>query len=181
MADPVAKSACAGLLPVTVGALSLEETDIGVLTTVAPYLGRGADLSAAMEKAHGVTLPGPGRTTGEGDARAIWFGRDMALLVGPAPDAALAKYAALTDQSDAWAVVTLSGEGSDDALARLVPLDLRAAQFEAGHTARSQIMHMNASITRTGPDSFLILVFRAMAQTLVHELKTAMEGVAARR
>ncbi|WP_295316169.1 sarcosine oxidase subunit gamma [Roseobacter sp.] len=181
MADLVAKSACAGLLPVTVGTLTLEETDIGVLTSVAPYNGRGDDLSTALQKAHGVKLPAPNRTTGQDAVRAIWFGRDVALLAGPAPDRALATHAALTDQSDAWAVVTLSGDGSDDALARLVPLDLRAAQFKTGHTARTQIMHMNASVTRTGPDCFLILVFRAMAQTLVHELKTAMEGVAARR
>jgi sarcosine oxidase subunit gamma len=39
---------------------------------------------------------------------------------------------------------------------------------------------MMASITRIGAQSFQIMVFRSMARTLVHDLKTAMEAVAAR-
>ena len=39
---------------------------------------------------------------------------------------------------------------------------------------------MNASITRIGEDTFMIAVFRSMAQTLVHDLRTALEAVAAR-
>ena len=39
---------------------------------------------------------------------------------------------------------------------------------------------MMASITRLGADDFQIMVFRSMAATLVGELKTAMEAVAAR-
>jgi sarcosine oxidase subunit gamma len=39
---------------------------------------------------------------------------------------------------------------------------------------------MTASITRTGAESFLILVFRSMAATLVHDLKQAMAAVASR-
>ena len=76
--------------------------------------------------------------------------------------------------------VQLRGARAVDVLARLVPVDLRAAQFKRGHTVRTDLMHMTASITATGANTFLILVFRSMAQTLVHDLKTAMEGVASR-
>ena len=127
-----------------------------------------------------MALPAANRATRKAGARAIWFGREQALLVGIDPDASLAKHAALTDQSDAWAVTTLTGLQATDVLARLTPLDLRDAHFKRGHTARSDLMHMNASITRTGADSFMILVFRSMAQTLLHDIQTAMEGVAAR-
>ena len=180
MADLIAKSPCAELLPFSVGSVTLEEAAPGVLTTLAPWQGREEALSQALEAAHGMRFPAPNRTTGRAGARAIWFGRDMALLMGPSPDPSLTGHAALTDQSDAWAAVMLTGAGSDDVLARLVPVDLRPSTFRRGHTVRSQVTHMNASVTRTGPDSFLILVFRSMARTLVHELKTAMEGVAAR-
>ncbi|WP_298842644.1 sarcosine oxidase subunit gamma [uncultured Roseobacter sp.] len=180
MAELIARSPCEGLLPLTVGKVSLEEAEMGVLTTLAPYQGQEKAFSAALETAHGMAFPSPNRSTGRAGARAIWFGRDTALLAGPAPDASLTGTAALTDQSDAWAAVTLTGPGADDVLARLVPVDLRVTAFRRGHTVRSQITHMNASVTRTGADSFLILVFRSMASTLVHELKTAMEGVAAR-
>ncbi len=180
MVDLIAKSACDGLLPLTVGQASLTEVDLGALTSMAPYNGKLKAASTALKAAHGISFPAPNRATGKGNARAIWFGRDMALLVGPAPDPALQEHAALTDQSDAWATVELSGDAAEDVLARLVPVDLRNKAFDRGHTVRSQLLHMNASITRTGPQSFLILVFRAMAATLVHDLKVAMEGVASR-
>ncbi|MBW4707752.1 sarcosine oxidase subunit gamma [Roseobacter sp. YSTF-M11] len=180
MVELVAKSPCAGLLPMTVGEVTLSEVDLGVLTSVAPFKGQRKAASEALKEAHGMALPAPNRATGREQARAIWFGRDMALLAGPLPDTSLTRTAALTDQSDAWACVTLAGRPAEDVLARLVPVDMRAAHFKRGHTVRTQIMHMNGSITRIGAESFLILAFRAMAATLVHDLKQAMEGVAAR-
>lgn len=180
MVELIAKSACAGLLPLQIGRLTVSEVDLGYLTSVAPFVGKAKALSGALKTAHGMTFPAANRATGKAAARAIWFGREMALLAGPAPDPALATYAALTDQSDAWACVELTGAGAEDALARLVPVDLRVAHFARNHTVRTQIQHMNGSITRTGPQTFLILVFRAMAATLVHDLEQALEAVAAR-
>ena len=86
----------------------------------------------------------------------------------------------MTDQSDAWTCMTLEGKGAQDVLARLVPVDVRGHTFKTGHTVRSLVQHMNASITRTGDDSFLVMVFRSMAKTLQHDLETAMESIAAR-
>lgn len=180
MAELIAKSPCDGLLPVEIGGVTLTEEDLGHLTALAPYRGQAKDAAAALKSAHGMVWPGPNRVTGKQGARAIWFGRAHVLLAGPAPDAALAAHAALTDQSDAWACVRLEGAGAEDVLARLVPLDLRAGRFKRGHSAKTQLMHMNVSISRIGEHAFLILAFRSMAKTLVHDLKTAMAGVAAR-
>lgn len=180
MAELSAKTPCGGLLPLSIGGSKLAEVDAGDMTSIAPYRGQQAKLSQMLEDAHGMAYPGPNRATGKAAARAIWFGRDQAMLVGPAPDARLAEHAAIVDQSDAWAVVRLEGAAAEDVLARLVPVDLRARAFKRGHTVRTQVEHMMASITRTGPNAFMIMTFRSMAHTLVHELKTAMEGVAAR-
>ncbi|WP_171174575.1 sarcosine oxidase subunit gamma family protein [Ruegeria sp. HKCCD8929] len=175
-----ANTPCEGLLPLTVGSVNLTEEDPGAMTSIAPYKGRVKDLSAALKAAHGMTYPAANRATGKAGARAVWFGHAQAMLMGPAPDASLAEHAALVDQSDAWAVVRLEGDGVEDVLARLVPVDLRPAQFKRGHTVRSLLFHMSASITKVGEKTFQIMVFRSMAETLVHDLKTAMEGVAAR-
>ncbi len=180
MVDLRETSACAGLLPMELGAVVLEEMAFARMTSLSPY-GDVSVLSAAMQTAHGVAWPKPNRSTGKDGARCIWFGRGEALLIGPEPDAALAKHAAVVDQSDAWAVVTLSGAGTIDVLARLVPMDLRDGAFKRGHTARTMLGHMNASITKLGADRFMIMVFRSMAGTLVHDLKQAMAAVASRR
>ncbi len=180
MAELIATSLCDRLLPVTLGGLSLTEEQPGSMWVLAPFKGQEKGLSKALEAAHGMAFPAVNRATGKAGSRAVWFGRDMALLMGPAPDASLAKHAALTDQSDAWAVVRLDGQGAEDVLARLVPVDLRPQVFKRGHTARTELKHMMASVTRIGPQAFQVMVFRSMAKTLVHDLKTAMEAVTAR-
>lgn len=180
MAELIAKSACAGLLPLEIGSVTAVDAELGALTSLMPYQGQGAALAKALKSAHGLAIPGAMRATGKAGARAIWFGKDQILLAGPEPDAGLAACAALSDQSDAWACVELSGAGAEAVLARLVPVDLRAGNFKTGHTARTMIQHMNGAVTRIGADRFLVMVFRSMAATLVHDLKAAMETVAAR-
>ncbi len=179
MVELIEKSPCGELLPLSIGAAKLEEAAPGHLTVLAPF-GSASDFTAALEAAHGMAAPKPNRATGKEGARCLWFGLREVLLVGPTPEAALAGQAAMVDVSDGWATVSLSGAGSVDVLARLVPVDLREGSFKRGHSVRTQVLHMSASITRTGKDSFLILVFRSMAATLVHDMKQAMEAVAAR-
>lgn len=179
MVELTANTPCEGLLPLTRGGATLEELDAGHLTALSA-IGGTQGLSKALEAAHGMALPGPNRATGKEGARCVWFGLREALLMGPVADTSLREHAAVVDQSDAWAVVRLSGVAAEDVLARLVPVDLRAARFKRGHTVRTQLQHMNASVTRVGSDGFMILVFRSMAATLVHDLKTAMEAVASR-
>lgn len=181
MVDLIALTPCDGLLPVTLGSVSLSEDLPEAMTSIAPYKGQRDALSKAMETAHGVAFPAINRSTDKLGARAVWFGQGMALLQGPAAAIELAEFAALTDQSDAWAVVRLEGEEAEDVLARLVPVDLRQHSFKAGYTVRTELAHMMASITRVGPDAFQVMVFRSMARTLVHDLKVAMAGVAARQ
>ncbi|WIY23824.1 sarcosine oxidase subunit gamma [Parasedimentitalea psychrophila] len=180
MVELIALTPCDGLLPLTIGSVSLTEDLPDAMTSIAPYAGQDAALNAALEAAHGMGFPAVNRSTGKAGTRVIWFGQGMALLQGPVAAAGLAEFAALTDQGDAWAVVRLEGSGAEDVLARFVPVDLRRQNFELGHTVRTELAHMMASITRIGPDMFQVMVFRSMARTLVHDLKTAMAGVTAR-
>ncbi len=180
MVDLIARTPCEGLLPLTIGSVVVTEELPGAMTSLAPFRGREKDLAAALKAAHGLGFPSPGRAMGKAGARAIWFSQGQVRLQGPVPDASLGSCAVMSDQSDAWAVVRIEGAGVLDVLARLVPLDLRPGQFKRGHTARTSVVHMMASLTKTGENAFQIMVFRSMAETLVHDLKTAMEGVGAR-
>lgn len=177
MAQLIPNSPCAGLLPKTIGTLTLSEVDAGRITLVAPFEGQQKAVSAALKSALGIAFPAPNRTTGT-VPRAIWCGMGQALVMGAdCPDLP----AALVDHSDAWAIVRLEGAGARDVLARLTPVDLREARFKRGHTARSLIAHMTASITCVGANAFEIMVMRSMAGTLVHDLEQAAQGVTARK
>lgn len=179
MADLIAKSPCAGLdMPRTARARLAEFTP-GPVTSVAPFGGRADAVNAALAPL-GLGFPAPDRMRSAGPARIVWTGRNQAFLLGiPAPET-LRPLAALTDQSDGWACLQLSGPDSAAVLARLVPLDLRAAAFPPGASARVPLNHMQAILMHLAPDTFDIMVFRSMARTAVHELAEAMTMVAAR-
>lgn len=165
-----AKTPAEGLLPKSHGDLTLSELTPTRLTSVAPYRGHEGAVAAALGgwpvAGQVVVIPG-GRVAWSGLRQAFVLDADVPDLPG----------AAVTDQSDAWTMVRLSGPGAIDAMARLCPLDL--SQLGHGRCARTLVNHMSALIL-SAEDGFEILVFRAFAQTLVHELLEAMEHVAAR-
>lgn len=160
--------------------MELTEAPLGPISAILPYKGREAALSEALDTAHGMTLPPQNRFLSKGQASVMWFGRGQFLLTGADPGSLIAPCAAISDQSDAWAVMSLRGRGGAEVAARLVPVDLRIAAFPVGAILRCEIQHMAGAVARTGPDSLRFMVFRSMSATLVHDLKTAMEAVAAR-
>lgn len=180
MVKLVAKTPAEGILPIEVNGLSLSEVVPELITSVMPYDGQKAAASDLLKATAGLDLPGPNRTTGQDGARAVWTGRGQAMVLGAPVDPSLARHAALTDQSDAWAVFRLEGQGVEDVLARLTPLDLNPGLFKRGHAARSLLGHMTAVFVKPADGVFEILVFRSMARSAVHELETAMKAVAAR-
>lgn len=164
----------------TLGTTRLREVTVGPITSIAPGPGGEEALDKALLTAHGLGFPAPGDTLAAGDARIIWSGPGQAFLLGVAPDDALAGLAAMTEQSDGWAAMELSGAEAAAVLARLVAVDLRDSHFAVGATARCTLVHMNCSLTRLEDGAWLILVFRSMALSAAEEIRHAMAGVAAR-
>lgn len=188
MARLVALSAGAGLMPRSIGTgigtVTLTEVDLGPVTLIAPFRGRREAVTDVLQAAFGLSFPAPGSSLTAGSARLIWTGPDKALLVGVPPPPGLDDLAARVDQSDGSVTVQVeglgAGLGAEAVLARLIPLDLRVRVFPIGQTARTLVNHMTASVTRTGDQTFEVMVFRSMARTLVTELTEAAQGVAAR-
>lgn len=170
MAKLIAQSATGTRLPVEIGNAILEDAQPPAITWVAPFDGAGIaeDLGA---------FPGPGETREVPAGRALWVGPGQALILG---DPVTPTGAAHIDQSDAWTVISLSGETAKDILARLTPLDLRDGAMPVNTTARTLLGHMTVSLTRTAPYTFQIMAFRSMTDTLIHDLERAMTQVAAR-
>lgn len=163
MADLIALTPCAGMLPLTIGTVTLSEVVPARLTLIAPFRGRTV-----------AGFPAPNRTT----ETMIWIGQGQALVLGDVPQ--VSEDAAVTDQTDAYAIVHVAGADAVAVLARLVPIDLREQVFLMGQTARTLVGHMMASVTRRDPDGFEVMVMRSMAATLVHDLSQAATGVALR-
>jgi sarcosine oxidase subunit gamma len=162
-------------LPNLPGSCRLEALPQSRILSVAPYPGREDEAARRLG-----AFPAPGEVHVLGAARLVWAGRGMAFLLNPAEGQGdgLAGIAAVTDQSDGWAGLRLSGPDAEEVLARLVPLDL--APMTPPASVRSLLNHMPLLLIR-GDEGFEVWSYRSMAGTLLHELATAMRGVAARR
>lgn len=176
MPELIAKSALDGR-SLTLGAVTLAEVAAGPITSVAVLPG-GAKAVAKGLKTLGLAMPDPNAFAEKKGARIVWTGREQAFLIGVDPPAL--DGAAVTDQTDGWAVLAVSGTGAVDVLARWVPVDLRLAAFPVGRALRTQLNHMNVVILRSGDYAFEIMVFRSMARTAWHEIEAAMQMLAAR-
>ena len=176
MPELIAKSALDGR-SLTLGMVTLAEVDVGPITSIAVLPGGGKSVAKGL-KVLGLTMPDPGTFAEKKGARIVWTGRDQAFLMSA--DCPVLEGAAVTDQSDGWAVLGLSGAGAVDVLARLVPVDLRLAALPVGRALRTQLNHMNVVILRVAAHGFEMLVFRSMARTAWHEVETTMSMVAAR-
>lgn len=179
MAKLIAKSATEDILPVTVGGLTLSDATPKRLVAIAPWPGSVPAAAKALQ-AMGLDWPSPDRAAKGAKGVCLWSGRDQAFLADVAPSPALAEAAALTDLSDGWVALKLSGPAAAAALARLVAIDLSATAFSEGATARTGLGHMMALVHRSSPRSFTIYVFRSMAASAVHEIELAMQSQAAR-
>jgi sarcosine oxidase subunit gamma len=87
----------------------------------------------------------------------------------------LSKQIAMTDQSDSWVVLALSGPQSRQTLARICPIDCSASAMPIGTTARTSMEHLGAIITRR-PDEgnhqpcFWLLSARSSAASFLHAI-----------
>jgi heterotetrameric sarcosine oxidase gamma subunit len=167
-------------LPREAGGCRLAARAIGAMVSVAPYRGREAAVSAALETRLGVGLTGPGEWKQGAGGRVVWMGLGQWFVEAEADLAeALADDAAVTEQGDGWAAFRLEGAGAEDVLARLVPVDLDGEAFGEGRVTRTALRHVACALLRDGA-GFEMLVMRSFAATAAHEIGEAMASVAAR-
>lgn len=178
MAKLIARSPFEGHLPITHGSVTAEEVQFDAITSVAPFNGQAEAVSKALDAAIGCALPAVGRFAEADGVHVAWSGLGQWFVLGKAPGPI--NGAAITDQTDAWGAVAISGDGARDVLERLVPIDIRPNVFEVGYAARTLLGHMNCLLMRVDADRYIALVFRSMAASAAHDIERAMRMVAAR-
>ena len=87
----------------------------------------------------------------------------------------LSKQMAMTDQSDSWVILALSGPQSRQTLARICPIDCGVSAMPIGTTARTSMEHLNAIITRRPDDGdhqpcFWLLSARSSATSFLQAI-----------
>lgn len=132
----------------------------------------GVDKSR-LESLLGTVLPENPQEKVNNESTAYWLGPNDWLLVDPAPDANRVADAlreatdgatyALTDVSDAWSIIDISGDDAPSKLAEGCSVDFQDAAFPTGRYALTRLQHLSVIIHRLD-DSFRILVDRSVAR-----------------
>jgi methylglutamate dehydrogenase subunit D len=145
---------------------------LGIATLIARAGGEAA-LAAAIGERLGLALPQSPGALRSGAHQIVWSGPAQWLLFGDSRAgfagtlAGLAGLAAVSDQSDSRAVVSLSGPRIRDALAKGCMIDLHPAAFPPGAAAMTSIAHMGVCLWRAADGArgsvFEIMVARSMA------------------
>jgi len=171
------------------GVIVADRDGLGI-ATVLPRKGQTRALEQRVSAHFGIELPrGPRRETAGGTA-----------FVGTAPEAwlttcelggnafalslreVIGDLASVSDQSDGYAVLRLTGLKLRDTLAKIIPIDLHPRAFRPGDVASTAALQIGATLWRLedGPDGspmFDIAVFRSLTGSLWHALSESAAEV----
>lgn len=162
------------------GVIATERDGIGI-ARIAARRGQAAALRELWRAQFGVEPPNAPRRMGRGDvaiagiAPDVWLatdessGNDFAASV----QSLLGGCAAVTDQSDAYAILRLAGPEVRATLAKLVPIDIHERSFKVGDVAQTLCGYVNVTLWRLeeGPQRgpvFEVWIGRSLAGS-VHQ------------
>jgi len=154
------------------GRLGRSDAGPGLTIELGGHVGMASVLAPAdvLGGHYGLPLAEAPRSHAVGDLTLIWTAPGQWLAVGPDRGLAarltaeLGGIAAVSDQSDARAVVRLSGPRARDVLAKGCPIDLHGRAFAPGQVAMTAIGHINVMLRQIDDQpTFEIALFRSMA------------------
>lgn len=179
--EALERSAFAGL-PAAVGhggGVTAGERDGLGIARIAARRARKAEAAGILHANFGIEPPDEPRRVSRGDvgiaaiAPATWlatherggnaFAQALRSLLGPC--------ASVTDQSDAYVILGLTGSRVRETLAKLVPMDIHPRSFRVGEVAQTVCGHMSVMLWRLedaaqGYAAFEIWVGRSLAVSL---------------
>ena len=196
MSEPLPRFAFTGHLsavgsPSAGAGVTLMCRDDLAMATVIARKGQAVPLAGRVQSLFGIALPGRPKRVIAGNVAFIGTGPSQWLAIEQAsgdPQAFAAKLkrdlaglASISDQSDARAVIRISGPAARQALAKGLPIDLHPRVFGPGDAALTQIALIGAHIWQIDDTpAYEIAVFRSLAGSLADWLiaSTAEFGIA---
>jgi sarcosine oxidase subunit gamma len=156
---------------------SIRIEDRGTVGQVTLRVDLGSEaLRAAVRAGVGVDVPGPLQAAFDGDRGAVWMSPDELLLftaydqagelVASLGEALAGEHHLAVNASDARAVITLTGAGVAEALAKGAPVDLTEATFPVGTARRTHIGGVAVGIWRKAEHEWEIVCFHSFARYL---------------
>ena len=167
----------------------VEVTNKGIVSIAIPNASKAA-FSKAVTKNYKVDLPEVGLFTNSKIDNAHFLGLQqdqLFVLFDYDGDRAVEEITSkvnsgkqqvyLSDQSDSWVIMRVSGENCLSALERISPIDIHPSAFPVGSVARTSMEHMATIIIHESEGSYLMLSLRSFAQSFLHAVTTSIKNV----
>lgn len=161
-------------------------TDLAIVAIAWPE-GYAAQLETAAKSAWGISLPKPRQSSlsKTDDMRLIATQPDQVFavfkqtkpLAENTVQSAIGNKYYVTDQTDGWVALSLSGPLAEAALERISPVDLNISEFPQNASARTLMEHLGVLIVRTDAQAFLLLSASSSAKSFSHALETSLNNV----
>jgi sarcosine oxidase subunit gamma len=167
-----------------IGDMRLREvTDLNLTSLAIPHQGT-AKLKRAIKEGLGLTMPTAIKSTASDKIRLMMTQPDQMFALSTRTkhaESSMTKFigdaAYITDQTDAWVVLELSGPSSREALERICQIDLHTDVFKHNHMARTTIEHLGSIVIRTSKDTFLLMSASSSAASFLHAVETSSNHV----
>lgn len=144
---------------------------LGIATVIASH-GASGDIARSLDTRYGITLPTTPRAAHSVECTALWAGPEEWLVLSPdrnlanALTEALGNAAAVSDHSDARAVLRLSGPCVRNALSKGCPIDLDTRAFPVDTTAITAMALIGVQLWRLPDEEAIhLMLFRSMARS----------------
>jgi heterotetrameric sarcosine oxidase gamma subunit len=156
-----------------------------MVSMATPNAGKEA-LEQQLKQTYGLALPEVGQwlSSEPGNTQFLRLQGDLCfVLFDYSGDRAVEKFAAnisgayLSDQSDSWVMLSLSGAKSREVLARICPIDLHPTAFPPGSVTRSVMEHIGAMIVCEAEDQYTLMALRSYAESFLHALEVSIKNV----
>ena len=83
----------------------------------------------------------------------------------------------ITEQSDAWACIEISGSQTYNCLERICTLDLCHPSFEINSATRTLMEHLNVFVIKITEENFLLLSASSSAPSFLEAIQTSAENI----
>ena len=163
--------------------VTLCEVTSCALAELTAFKGEKDALASAIVTAFGMSLPSANKASSKDDVTFVSVGPGKWLVTGEGAaereliarlEKAAGSLAAVVDQSDARALVEISGEKARAALAKGVMVDLDPVVFQTGDAAVSFAVQFWITLWQPNDKpTYRLAVFRSMGRDLLHWLESS--------
>lgn len=167
-----------------IGTMRLREVSNYSLISLAIPQGGETLFKKKIKDTFDLSMPSPLETISNKETRLLFTQPDQIFALtkssdDPEKDMAdkFENSAYITDQTDAWVVLELSGTSSREALERICQIDLNKDAFKLNSMARTSMEHMSTIIVRTSKDTFLLMSASSSAFSFLHAVELSAQHI----